>query len=148
MELPLPTSVQLPAPSVIPALSMATLCVCGGARGLVQRGSARLLVGGSLLGGAFAFSSHCLATGQEQRGYRFATATSAILTAVMAQRLMKSRAQFPMRCWRRWRVQQAPRNTGTCGWRSEGGWVGLVSSGAAQRHGAARAEENIVVQYC
>jgi len=89
-ELPFPST---QAPTFIPAMTMATLCVCGGALGLVQRGSARLLVGGTLLGGAFAFSSHCLATGQEQRGYRFATATSAILTAVMAQRLIKSRAQ-------------------------------------------------------
>ena len=71
---------------------MATLCVGGGVLGLVQRGSARLLVGGSILGGAFAFASHCLATGQEQRGYRFAAATSGILTAVMAQRLLRSRA--------------------------------------------------------
>lgn len=74
---------------------MASLCMGGGVIGMVQRGSARSLVAGTLLGGAFAWSSHCLATEQQLRGYRFATATSLLLTAAMGARLYRTGAIMP-----------------------------------------------------
>ena len=46
-------------------------------------------------GGAFAWSSHCLATEQQLRGYRFATATSLLLTAAMGARLYRTGAIMP-----------------------------------------------------
>ena len=92
---PLEQEPPLPAASIYPPLAMATLCVGGGLIGLVQRGSARSLVAGTLLGGAFAWSSHCLATEQQLRGYRFATATSLLLTAAMGARLYRTGAIVP-----------------------------------------------------
>lgn len=78
-----------------PSLAMATVCLGGGLIGMVQKGSARSLIAGALLGGAFAWSSRCIQQDQPLRGIRFATATSVLLTIAMGSRFYRTGAVLP-----------------------------------------------------
>ena len=72
-----------------PSLLVAIACLGGGVAGMLATGSARQLVSGCLLAGAFSWSSRCLYSDQELRGYRLATATSLLLAGSMGHRFYR-----------------------------------------------------------
>ena len=72
-----------------PSILMAFACLGGGVAGMLVTGSARQLVSGCLLAGAFSWSSRCFFADQDLRGYRLATATSLLLVGSMGHRFYR-----------------------------------------------------------
>ena len=85
-----------PAGSAHLAMTLSALCGVGGVAGYVRASSMRSLIAGALCGSAFAISSHLITTpGSQERGFRLASGTSAVLMLAMGARYARTRAIMP-----------------------------------------------------
>lgn len=79
------------------AMTLSALCGAGGIAGYVRASSMRSLIAGGLCGGAFALSSSLISTpGSQERGFRLATGTSAVLMLAMGARFARTGKVMPV----------------------------------------------------
>jgi|LauGreSBDMM110SN_4_FD.fasta_scaffold131854_1 uncharacterized membrane protein (UPF0136 family) len=87
-------AVERPPGVAHPAFGLAGLCALGGGVG-AARGSRVSLLAGLALGGAFAFAGSEIQQGRAQEGYRWAMASSSLLSGAMMFRLVRTRKIMP-----------------------------------------------------
>lgn len=74
--------------------TVGAITAVGGVAGYVKGRSPRSLAAGLLFGAGFGYAGHLIGT-QPERGFRFATTVSGLLTGVMAHRLYSTGKVMP-----------------------------------------------------
>jgi len=85
----------LPPGAVHATYGVAALTAIGGIMGYAKKRSTRSLAAGLFFGGAFAYAAHLVTEGEPERGFRYATVSSAALAGAMGYRAVKFRQPFP-----------------------------------------------------
>ena len=90
-----PEPLLQPTGSAHMALTMSALCLVGGIGGYSAARSTQSLLAGLLFGGGFGASSYWISTTEQERGFRFATLNSVLLSGVMGMRYARTRKNMP-----------------------------------------------------